>query len=140
TGTGSRPLRLVRESPDVAPQTAVGPERRLTPTPEPASPRTAAAVPLAPPTGRAGGGLPLADLPADRAQHQVQHAHGTRLVQRHVAVAALGRLHARRAARLAFASRDRRAGGPEPAWEHLVTALGEACAAGVPVMDENGRP
>ena len=78
TGTGSRWLRPIREPRSVAPQTAVGPERRLTPTPEPATPRRAAAVPLVPPTGRAGGGLPPGDVAAERVQHDVQHPHGAR--------------------------------------------------------------
>ena len=105
TGTGSRWPRPVQESRSVAPQTAVGPERRLTPTPEPAAPRRAAAVPPAPPTGRAGGGLPQPHTVAERVQHHIQHPHGARLVQRGVAVAALGRLHARRAARCGTRSR-----------------------------------
>ena len=115
TGAGSRWPRPVQEPRSVAPQTAVGPERRLTPTPEPAAPRRAAAVPPAPPTGRAGGGLPQPAAVAERVQHDIQHPHGARLVQRRVAVAALGRLHARRTAGAALAAGDRRAGGGEPA-------------------------
>ena len=74
TGTGSRPASAGSGIADVAPQTAVGPERRLTPTPEPASPRSGRRRPARPPD-RAGRRRPTSPrtVPADRAQHHVQH-------------------------------------------------------------------
>ena len=47
---------------------------------------------------------------AHRLEHHVEHRHRARLVERGVAVAALGRLHARRAAGPALAVDDRRRG------------------------------
>ena len=47
-----------------------------------------------------------------------EHAHRAGLVQRVVAVAALGRLHARRAAALALAAGDGRPGGLQPRSQH----------------------
>ena len=72
-------------------------------------------------------------------EHHVEHRHRAGLVEWGVAVAALGRLHARRAAGPALAVDDRRAGGRQPGHEHGMAALGEPCAARVAVVDEDGR-
>src|SRR5664280_2152379 len=74
-----------------------------------------------------------------RAQHGLQQPHRAILVQRSVAVPALGRLDAGRAPRLALAGRDGLAGGRQPLLAGGVPALGEPRAAGVPVVDEDRR-
>src|SRR5690606_28636079 len=123
--------------------------------PTPGPPRDDRRRPARPPTRPAGGGLPRGRahrsgpsrrdggrrgrLP-QRVEHHVQHRDRPRLVQRGVAVAALGRLHAGRAAGAALAVGDRGAGGGEPPTEDRVTALGEARAARVAVVHEHGRP
>ncbi|RSS41670.1 hypothetical protein EF902_22415 [Streptomyces sp. WAC05858] len=68
-----------------------------------------------------------------------QQADGGLLVQRVVAVAALGRLDAGRASRLALAGGDRLAGGGQPAGGGVEGALGEARATRMPVVHEDGR-
>src|SRR5664280_1680828 len=65
-----------------------------------------------------------------RAQHGLQQPHRAILVQRSVAVPALGRLDAGRAPRLALAGRDGLAGGRQPLLAGGVPALGEPRAAG----------
>src|SRR6266550_2793829 len=73
-------------------------------------------------------------------QDGVEQADGSCLVERLVAVAALGRLDARRAARLALARRDRGPGGSQPRADLVVPPGGETGAAGVAVVDEDGYP
>ena len=143
TGYGSRPGQSGRTH-RIAPQTAVGPERRnRRPPPVSGPPRADRRRPARPPTRPAGGGLPRspADRPAgppisgpgrgdgglaQRVEHDVEHPHRPRLVQRGVAVAALRRLHAGRAPGAALAVADRSAGGGQPAAQHRVPTLGEA--------------
>ena len=72
-------------------------------------------------------------------KHRVQHLDGVGFAQRLVAVAALRRLDAGRAAALAAARGDRGAGGTEPLPGHLERALGEAGPARVAVVNEDGR-
>jgi secretion/DNA translocation related TadE-like protein len=93
--------------------------------------------------GRARAGPAEVSTPAGSAQgaqDEVEHGDGTGLVQRGVPVAALGRLERRRGSRRAAALRDGGAGGREPGGQHGVAALGEARAARVAVVHEDGRP
>ena len=61
------------------------------------------------------------------------------LRQRLVEVAALGRLHARRAAALARALADEPVGVADERLERVVAAAGDPDPAGVPVVDEDRR-
>src|SRR5688572_27673580 len=70
-------------------------------------------------------------------QHDVEQPHGAGLVQRLVAVAALGRLDAGRAAARALAGGDRLPGRPQPVGAADPALLGEARAARVPVVHED---
>ncbi len=72
------------------------------------------------------------------AEDRGQHPHGAVLVERMVAVAALGGVHARRAPGHALARVDRLPSRAEPADEFVVAAVGEAGAARVAVVDEHG--
>src|SRR5947207_2537879 len=63
-----------------------------------------------------------------------------RFVEHLVQVAALGALDAGRAPVLAGAAADHRRRVGDPALELLEAALGDADAAGVAVVDEDGRP
>ena len=65
---------------------------------------------------------------------------GAGLVERLVAVAALGRVHARRAAVGALAGDDRLPGHPQPASGDVVAAFGEPGPAGVAVVHEHRQP
>src|SRR3954452_5639343 len=67
-------------------------------------------------------------------EEDVEQAHGARLVQRVVAVAAFRRLDARGAAVLALAGRDRRAGRVQPVLDPAEAPLGEAGASRVAVV------
>ncbi|ASR00274.1 hypothetical protein CGL27_22810 [Streptomyces sp. 11-1-2] len=85
---------------------------------------------------RSLGGRRLLRGPGEQSR---QEADGGLLVQRVVAVAALGRLDAGRASRLALAGGDRLAGGRQPAGGRVEGALGEARATRMPVVHEDGR-
>src|ERR1700759_1966994 len=61
----------------------------------------------------------------------------TRLVQRLVAVAALGGLHARRASASAFTCLDGGGCRTQPGARSTEATFGESRAAGVPVIDED---
>src|SRR3954453_15935344 len=87
-------------------------------TPPPAGPRE--------PSGRSGG-----------VQQHVQQLHRGALVERVVAVAALGCLHTGRAAVVAPAGRDGLPGGAEPAVCGPVAALREPRPTGMAVVDEH---
>src|SRR5664280_2358477 len=109
------------------------------------SPRTAIGFRLSfgwtpPPSYAAAAQLRRRRPIGSRAQHGLQQPHRAILVQRSVAVPALGRLDAGRAPRLALAGRDGLAGGRQPLLAGGVPALGEPRAAGVPVVDEDRRP
>ena len=110
--TDCGPAQRNRRNRRVAPQTAVGPERRLTPTPN--RPHREGPPPSRPPPDRAGRRRPTRGRP-DRRRRAFSTTSSTRtapgLVQRVVAVAALGRLHAGRAAGCALAGGDRLPGG-----------------------------
>ena len=99
----------------------------------------------APARTRAVGGGPGHPVPCGaggppgRPSSSVEQPTAAGLVQRVVAVAALRRLDARRAAALAPAARDRLAGGRQPLPGAVVAALGEAGAARVAVVDEDGQ-
>src|SRR5262245_4283570 len=76
--------------------------------------------------------------PVELAQHHVEGGDGASLVQRFVAVTALRRVHARRAAAGAGAVEDRRTGGAQPGRSSGIGPLGEAGTTVVPVIDEHG--
>src|SRR5262245_40818988 len=71
------------------------------------------------------------------AYHHVQQTDGTRLVQRAVAVAALGTLYARRTAVQTAARLDDVARRPQPAQGSGVSSLGDAGATRVAFVDED---
>ena len=83
--------------------------------------------------------LPGAHLVRRVLEQHIDEGHGGGLIEGVVLVAALGRLHAGRAAGLAFAGLDGVAGGGKPDPGLLVAALGEACPAGVAVVHKDGR-
>src|SRR5581483_956353 len=68
-----------------------------------------------------------------------QEGQRAALVEQVVEVPALRALHARGAAVRAGAARDQLRGVARPALELLEAALGDPDAAGVPVVDEDGR-
>src|SRR6266700_3268823 len=70
----------------------------------------------------------------------LQEAERTVLVEHVVEVAALGALHARRAPVVARTASNQGGGVAGPAFELLETALGDPDAAGMAVVDEDGRP
>ena len=82
----------------------------------------------------------LAPTSADGVQYQAKHDQRRLLVQRVVAVAAFGRLHAGRAAGPALAGCDRGPGRRQPLGQNGVAASGEPGPAGMPVIDEHGGP
>src|SRR5690625_314005 len=71
-------------------------------------------------------------------QDPPQHRHRPRLVEGIVAVAAFGRLHARGAPARALARRDRVGGRRQPGAGLPEALVGEAGAAGMAVVDEDG--
>ena len=74
-----------------------------------------------------------------RRDHPSQQRHRPGLVEHLVEVAALRALHARRAAVRARAALEHARGVLDPALEGVEAALGDADAAGVAVVDEDGR-
>ena len=76
---------------------------------------------------------------ARRSSRRSSRRDGAGLVERVVLVAALGGLHARRAALGAGAVRDRLAGGREPGAGGPEAALAEPCPARVAVVHEHGE-
>ncbi|TML25620.1 MAG: hypothetical protein E6G35_11950, partial [Actinobacteria bacterium] len=93
---------------------------------------------VGPAWARARAGPLRASARGQRRQESVENPYRLGLGQRVVAVAALGRLDAGRAAGLARARRDRLAGGPQPVPGSVVRALGEPGPAGVAVVHEDG--
>lgn len=73
-----------------------------------------------------------------RARHSTEHFDCAGLVQRIVAIAALGRLDARWATGFALAGGDSIAGRANPLREGLVATVGESCTTRVPVVNKNG--
>src|SRR5215213_1955346 len=72
-------------------------------------------------------------------EHSLQEGSRAALVEELVEVAALRRLHAGRTALLARAAREQALGVRDPPFEDLEPALGDPNAAGVAVVDEDGR-
>ena len=81
---------------------------------------------------------PAAEMQAFAARQPLQQMDAARLVQRHVAGAAGGKMDARRAAALAIAGFNQAEGHVQQPVEHLEAFLGQADAAGVVVVDEDG--
>ena len=73
-----------------------------------------------------------------RARHPTEHLDCAGLVQRIVAIAALGRLDARWAAGFALAGGDGIAGCANPLSEGLVATVGKPRTTRVPVVHKNG--
>src|SRR4029077_15608164 len=122
---------------------------RLLPAPSPSASTLTPASPSPPPHSPgptlsrsspcASSGLERRSSKSTTAFHQAHQLQRARLVQGFVEVAALGALHAGGAAGLAGALGDQARGVAEQALELLVAALGDADAAGVAVVDEDGR-
>src|SRR6185437_10813929 len=72
-------------------------------------------------------------------QQRVEQPYRGCFVQRFVAVAALRRLHARRAAVLASTCRNRVTGGGEPNGRGFVSPFGKTRATGMAVVDDDGQ-
>ena len=77
------------------------------------------------------------DHPQADAEDRGEEGHRSRLVERLVAVAALGRLHAARASAAARTLADRLEGGAQPPLGRTEPPLGDAGAARVAVVDED---